>query len=102
MNSGRRFKVHEQTAGAKAMKTAQASSRILPNCGGSSTAKRRLLTSVVHSQLLLYAAPIWEPLLDHRADSNIATKNIPLKFYSTSLKKNSGAKPHHFFYKFNR
>jgi len=37
IDSGRRFKVHEQTVGAKAMKTAQALARILPNIGGSST-----------------------------------------------------------------
>lgn len=40
IDSGRRLKVHEQTFGAKAMKTAQALSRILPNVGGSATAKR--------------------------------------------------------------
>lgn len=73
IDSGRRFKVHEQTVGAKATKTAQALSRILPNIGGPSTAKRQLLSSVVHSQLL-YAAPIWQPLLDHRADSDIPIK----------------------------
>jgi len=73
IDSGRRFKVHEQTVGAKAMKTAQALSRILPNIGGSTTAKRQLLSSVVHSQIL-YAAPIWEPLLHRRADSDIPIK----------------------------
>lgn len=73
IDSGRRFKVQEQTVGSKAMKTAQALARILPNIGGSSTAKRQLLSSVVHSQLL-YAAPTWEPLLDRRADSDIPIK----------------------------
>jgi len=73
IDSGRRFKVHEQMVGAKATKTAQSLSRKLPNIGGSSTAKRQLLSSVVHSQPL-YAAPIWQPLLDHRADSNVTIK----------------------------
>lgn len=70
---GRRFKVHEQKVGAKAMRTAQALTRILPNIGGSSTAKRKLLTSVVHSQIL-YAAPIWSPLLYHRPNSTVPIK----------------------------
>lgn len=73
IDSGRRFKVHEQTVGAKAMKTAQALSMILPNIGGSTTAKMQLLSSVVHSQIL-YAAPIWEPLIHCRADSDIPIK----------------------------
>lgn len=73
IDSGRRFKVHEQMVGAKAIKTAQSLSRILPNIGGSSTAKRQLLSSVVHSQFL-YTAPIWQPLLDHRVDSDIPIK----------------------------
>lgn len=59
--------------GAKAMRTAQSLSRILPNVRGSSTAKRNLLSSVAHSQLL-YAAPIWQPLLDNRVDSDVPIK----------------------------
>lgn len=58
IDSGRAFKVHEQEVGAKAMKIAQALARILLNVGGLLTAKRKLLASIVHSQLL-YAAPIW-------------------------------------------
>lgn len=57
IDSGRRFKVHEQAYGQKATRTAQALSRILSNIDGSSTAKRKLLASVAHSQLL-YAAPV--------------------------------------------
>lgn len=78
IDSGRRFKVHEQAIGHKATRTAQALSRILPNIGGSTTAKRKLLASVVHSQLL-YAAPVWEPLLDHRPDSVVPLKGDTAK-----------------------
>lgn len=73
IDKGRRYKVHEETVGAKAMRTAQALARILPNVGGSSTSKRRLLTTVVHSQIL-YAAPIWAPVLEYRVDSNTVIK----------------------------
>lgn len=75
IDSAWRLKVNEQTVGAKAMKTAQALSMIL---GGSSTSKKRLLTSAVHTQML-YAAPIWEPLLNHRANSNIPIKGDAAK-----------------------
>lgn len=64
--------------GAKATKTAQALSRIMPNVGGPSTSKRKLVTSVVHSQLL-YAAPIWVPLLDKRPNSVIPIKGNTAK-----------------------
>lgn len=49
IDDGRRFKIHEEKVGAKAMETAQALSRILPNLKGPTTAKRKLLSSVVHS-----------------------------------------------------
>jgi len=62
----------------KATRTAQALSRILPNMGGSSTAKRKLLASFVHSQLL-YAAPVWEPILNHRPDSVVPLKGDTAK-----------------------
>lgn len=42
----------------KAEKTVTALSGIMPNIGGPRASKRRVLLSVVHSQLL-YAAPIW-------------------------------------------
>lgn len=57
IDSGRRYKVYEQTVGAKATRTTQALSRIFPNIEGTSTEKRKLLMSVLHSQLL-YAAPV--------------------------------------------
>lgn len=70
IDKGHRFKVHEEMVGTKATKTALALYRILPNVGGSSTAKINLLASAVHSQIL-YAAPIWTPLMEHRADGNM-------------------------------
>uniref|UniRef100_A0A2S2P6S8 Retrovirus-related Pol polyprotein from type-1 retrotransposable element R1 2 n=1 Tax=Schizaphis graminum TaxID=13262 RepID=A0A2S2P6S8_SCHGA len=56
------FRKHVEEASNKAMKTASALSRLMPNVGGPSPNKRMLLTSVVHSQLL-YAAPIWHGAL---------------------------------------
>jgi len=76
--TGRRFAVHEKIVGAKTAKTAQALSRILPNVGGFTTSKRKLLTSVVHSQIL-YAAPIWAQALGHRPDSNVQIKGDSAK-----------------------
>lgn len=56
------FKAHIETAVAKATKTSLALARLMPNMGGSSQRKRRLLATVVESQLL-YAAPIWASAL---------------------------------------
>lgn len=58
MDSSLTFIEHAKLAGSKAMGTTNALSRILPNIGGPSPAKRKLLAGVVCSQLL-YAAPIW-------------------------------------------
>lgn len=52
------FRAHFLAASARASKTALALSRILLNVGGSGEKKRRLLASVVHSQLL-YTGPVW-------------------------------------------
>lgn len=70
--------MHAKIVGAKTAKTAQALSRILPNVEESTTSKRKLLTSVVHSQIL-YAAPIWAPALGHKPDSNVQIKGDPAK-----------------------
>ncbi|KAF0715677.1 Uncharacterized protein FWK35_00027935 [Aphis craccivora] len=78
IDTGRRFAMHEKIVGAKATKTAQAFSRILLNVGGSTTSKRKLLTSVVHSQFL-YAAPIWAPALGYRPDRNVQIKRDTAK-----------------------
>lgn len=58
MDSSLTFIEHAKNAGSKAMRTTNALSRILPNIGGPSPAKRKLLAGVVCSQLL-YAAPTW-------------------------------------------
>lgn len=52
------FAAHASTVAAKAARSAAALSRLMPNIGGSAQWKRRLLASVVESQLL-YAAPVW-------------------------------------------
>lgn len=52
------FRKHIQTASEKGMRTASRLCRLMPNVGGPAAEKRKLLTTVVHSQLL-YAAPIW-------------------------------------------
>jgi len=54
------FAAHASTVAAKATRSAAALSRLMPNIGGSAQWKRRLLASVVESQLL-YAAPVWIP-----------------------------------------
>lgn len=82
IDEGRRFKAHIKAAGAKATVTAQTVtvtvtrlSRLLPTStyyyiGGPSTVKWKLLSTMEHSQLL-YAAPVWSPLLHHRPGSNV-------------------------------
>lgn len=52
------FKRHIETAAAKAQSTALLMSRLMPNIGGPRQLKRKLLSSVVNSQLL-YASPVW-------------------------------------------
>jgi len=56
------FRAHIETAASKALSTAQALSKIMPNFGGSGQQKRRLLSTVVLSKLL-YAAPVWSAAL---------------------------------------
>ena len=52
------FVDHVRMAGKKALASATALSRVMPNIKGPGQWKRRLLGSVVESQLL-YAAPVW-------------------------------------------
>ncbi|KAL4125997.1 hypothetical protein QTP88_010229 [Uroleucon formosanum] len=68
------FRKHIETTSEKATKTAAALSRLMPNIGGPAPAKRRLLTTVVHS-LLLYAAPVWSGAL--MFDRNVKTLGGP-------------------------
>lgn len=62
------FSEHVKKVVEKAEKTVSALSVILPNIGGPKASKRKVLASVVHSQLL-YAAPIW-----HNATHNMKIK----------------------------
>ncbi|KAL4082664.1 hypothetical protein QTP88_029725 [Uroleucon formosanum] len=52
------FAAHVDTVAKKASRTAAALARLMPNIGGPSEWKRKLLGSVMDSQLL-YAAPAW-------------------------------------------
>lgn len=52
------FVIHVSSAAAGAKKDAAVLKRLMPNVGGPSQAKRRLLMSVVHSRLL-YDAVVW-------------------------------------------
>lgn len=52
------LKDHIDKTTQKVQRTVRALSSIMPNIGGPRATKRRVLSSVVHSQLL-YAAPIW-------------------------------------------
>lgn len=65
LNSKLGFKEHTKMDRAKAVKTTVALTRLMPNVGGPSPTKRKLLTSVVNSQLL-YAAPVWHPTIKFR------------------------------------
>lgn len=63
------FKKHIEVVSNKATRTASAIARLMPNVGGPSAEKRRLLSSVVHSQLL-YAVPIWHGALKYERNKN--------------------------------
>ncbi|KXZ75566.1 hypothetical protein TcasGA2_TC031845 [Tribolium castaneum] len=52
------FKQHIQQTAIKVEKTITALSSVMPNIGGPSSSKRRMLSSVAHSAML-YGAPIW-------------------------------------------
>lgn len=52
------FAEHVNHATIKAEKTVRALSNLMPNIGGPKSSKRRVLSSVAHSQIL-YGAPIW-------------------------------------------
>lgn len=58
LNSKLGFKEHLKMVRSKALKSAAALTRLMPNVGGPSPTRRKLLTSVINSQLL-YAAPVW-------------------------------------------
>lgn len=62
LDSKLNFKEHSRIASAKASKTAQNLARIMPNVGASKATKRRLLASVVTSQML-YGAQVWADMM---------------------------------------
>lgn len=66
------FSTHVITVAKKATKSAVALSRLMPNIGGPCQSRRRLLASVVESQLL-YAAPTW---VDSATSSARTVKNL--------------------------
>lgn len=70
------FAVHISKTIEKAGRTVTALSRLMPNVGGPRTSKRRILSSVVHSQIL-YGAPAWHE----------ATKNKILMTKLSSLQR---------------
>lgn len=62
LSSNLGFREHMLVVKNKASRTAGALGRLMLNVGGPKPAKRVLLTSVVHSQLL-YASPVWDKAL---------------------------------------
>ncbi|XP_030767350.1 uncharacterized protein LOC115891090 [Sitophilus oryzae] len=59
------FADHINKTITKAEKTVTALALVMPNVGGARASKRRVLASVVHSQLL-YAAPVWHKVTNGR------------------------------------
>ena len=57
---------HLQIATAKAIQSGAALTWLMPNIGGPTEAKRRLVARVVNSKLL-YPAPVWTSALNNRA-----------------------------------
>lgn len=57
------FKRHITECAIKAEKTISALSSVMPNIGGPSTMKRKILSTVGHS-VILYGAPIWAKAMD--------------------------------------
>lgn len=58
LDTGLSFGEHLRRATAGARQIAVELDRLMPNVGGPSMSKKKLLTSVVNSKLL-YASPIW-------------------------------------------
>lgn len=59
------FAEHVRKTIEKAEKTTVALASLMPNIGGPRASKRRLLSSVIHSQIL-YAAPVWHAVIENR------------------------------------
>lgn len=58
LDAGLRYEEHTKIAAEKAATAAAALARLMPNIGGPSELKRRLLNSVVHAKIL-YGAEVW-------------------------------------------
>ncbi|KAL4103861.1 hypothetical protein QTP88_019196 [Uroleucon formosanum] len=76
------FTAHAVNVATKAARSAAALSRLMPNISGPAQWKRRLLTSVVESQLL-YAAPVWIPAIVEMAKLIEMVRGFPV-LYDTS------------------
>ncbi|CAD7086205.1 unnamed protein product [Hermetia illucens] len=61
------FKKHIECAATKASSIAVTISRILPNIGRPRQSRLRLISKVV-SSVLLYAAPVWAPVLENKSN----------------------------------
>lgn len=59
------FAEHIKKTTEKAERTISALSRLMPNIGGPRASKRRVMASVVHSQML-YAAPVWYTITENK------------------------------------
>lgn len=66
IDGGLRYADHVTTIAEKAATTATALARLMPNIGGPSECKRRLLNSVVHSKIL-YGAEVWANAMESTA-----------------------------------
>lgn len=69
------FKPHLKKAASKAQATVAALSRIMPNVNGPSEIKRRVLMSVIHSQLL-YAAPVWADSIKRSCSAMMKVESV--------------------------
>lgn len=59
------FAEHLNQTIIKAEKTMKALSNLMPNIGGPRASKRKVLSSVVHSQIL-YGAPVWYNIIENK------------------------------------
>ncbi|XP_053691300.1 uncharacterized protein LOC128739826 [Sabethes cyaneus] len=67
------FTRHVDFACGKASTAVTALSKIMPNCFGPSSSKRRLMVSVAMS-VLRYGAPVWAPTLDSKCNQACLNK----------------------------
>lgn len=68
------MKEHLKRTAAKAERSIQAISALLPNIGGPKASNRRIMCSVVNS-VLLYAAPIWREEMAVKSNLDILTRS---------------------------